>query len=382
MGGAASEVGDATTRVIVESAIFDPIVIRRTGQRYGLRSEASLRFEKGQEFRLARIGADRAARLVAEWAGGTVARGRIDTNPVEPEPGRVAFRPARVNRLLGTTFAPAEQQALLKRVGVASEPAPAATGAAVAGADVAGATPPNGRSPSPASRSRSASTPAGTRPSSRSSRPGGVTSRSRRTWPRRSRGSPATTTIPAILPHTPMPAWRPSPLAIRDRVRATLAGAGLTETVSHALVSPRLAETFRWTAEVAPVDGGEPALGRPIHVTNPLSADHSVLRPVLVGSLVEIVSHEPPSGPRGRRDLRDRQGLRPRRRDDPRVVAARPGDHRTLRGAIVEPAAPARRPRRREGRHRARLPGPRVRSADRGRRSRTSRSSIPAAPPA
>jgi phenylalanyl-tRNA synthetase beta chain len=64
----------------------------------------------------------------------------------------------------------------------------------------------------------------------------------------------------------------------------------VTETVSHALVSPRLAESFRWTAEVSPVEGGEPALGRPIHVTNPLSADHSVLRPALVGSLVEIVS--------------------------------------------------------------------------------------------
>ncbi|MEO5940920.1 MAG: phenylalanine--tRNA ligase subunit beta, partial [Candidatus Limnocylindrales bacterium] len=64
MGGADSEVGSATTRVIVESAIFDPIAIRRTGQRFALRSEASLRFEKGQETRLARIGADRAARLV------------------------------------------------------------------------------------------------------------------------------------------------------------------------------------------------------------------------------------------------------------------------------------------------------------------------------
>src|SRR6202040_543740 len=66
MGGAASEVSDTTSDVVVESAIFDPIAIRRAGQRYGLRSEASLRFEKGQEFRLARIGADRTARLVSE----------------------------------------------------------------------------------------------------------------------------------------------------------------------------------------------------------------------------------------------------------------------------------------------------------------------------
>src|SRR6185369_9042079 len=123
MGGEASEVGQGTTDVIVESAIFDPISIRRTAFRYALRSEASLRFEKGQEFRLARIVADRTARLIAEWAGGEVARGAIDSNPTEPPLAHVAFRPARVNRLLGTDFAPDEQRALLARVGIETVPA-------------------------------------------------------------------------------------------------------------------------------------------------------------------------------------------------------------------------------------------------------------------
>ena len=102
MGGAGSEVGEGTTDVIVESAIFDPVSIRRTAFRYALRSEASLRFEKGQEWRLARLGADRTARLIAEWAGGEVAPGAVDTHPIDPPPPRVAFRPARVDRLLGT----------------------------------------------------------------------------------------------------------------------------------------------------------------------------------------------------------------------------------------------------------------------------------------
>ena len=48
MGGAASEVGASTEAVIIESAVFDPVSIRRTAFRYALRSEASLRFEKGQ----------------------------------------------------------------------------------------------------------------------------------------------------------------------------------------------------------------------------------------------------------------------------------------------------------------------------------------------
>ena len=272
MGGAASEVGDGTTRVIVESAIFDPIAIRRTGQRYGLRSEASLRFEKGQETRLARIGADRAVRLVAEWAGGSVARGRVDTAPSEPEPSRVAFRPARVNRLLGTTFEAEMQVELLKRVGIEADVFEPRDSLVVSAAPQPRAIPAD-------DEARVAVVP---------------------TW-RRDIAIEADVTeeiariggydaIPSILPHTSMPAWRPSPLAIRDLVRETLAGAGVTEVVSHALVSPAIADRFAWTAEVPPVVAGTPPAAQPIHVTNPLSADHSVLRPSLVGSLVEIVS--------------------------------------------------------------------------------------------
>jgi hypothetical protein len=81
MGGASSEIGPSTRDVVVESAIFDPISIRQTAFRYALRSEASLRFEKGQEHGLARLGADRTARLITEWAGGQVARGVVDTDP-------------------------------------------------------------------------------------------------------------------------------------------------------------------------------------------------------------------------------------------------------------------------------------------------------------
>jgi phenylalanyl-tRNA synthetase beta chain len=272
MGGAGSEVSDATTRVIVESAIFDPVAIRRTGQRYALRSEASLRFEKGQEVRLARLGADRAARLVAEWAGGSVASGRVDTNPGEPGPRRVGFRPARVNRLLGTSVDAGTQADLLRRVGIESE--------AVTDGDRLLVS----HDPLPLEATPDEGTSVAVVP----------------TW-RRDIAIEADVaeevariagydTIPSILPHTPMPPYRHSPLGVRDAIRETLAGAGLTETVSHALVSPHLAERFDWTAEVPPVAGGTPAVGRPIAVTNPLSADHSRLRRSVTGSLVEIVS--------------------------------------------------------------------------------------------
>src|SRR3954451_13968709 len=135
MGGADSEVSDATKDVIVESAIFDPVSIRRTAFRYALRSEASLRFEKGQEFRLARLGADRCAQLIVEWAGGSVARGRVDTDAAEPEPRTVAFRPARVDRLLGTTLGADAQREVLRRVGIETEPSAHAIEVAIAAAD-------------------------------------------------------------------------------------------------------------------------------------------------------------------------------------------------------------------------------------------------------
>ena len=272
MGGAASEIGPGTTDVVVESAIFDPISIRRTAFRYALRSEASLRFEKGQEHRLARLGADRTARLIAEWAGGTVARGAVDTAPDEPRPARVAFRPARIRRLLGADVDAAEQRELLARVGIATEPAPADS-------DVLVATAP-----------RPLQVPAGDAEAVIATIP---------TWRRdlvieadiaeeviRVRGYE---TVPDILPHTPMPPYRHSPLRLRDTVRETLAGIGLAEAVTTALVSPAMVERFGPDADTF-VPGEGVAGGRPVRVTNPLSSQHSVMRQSLLGSLLEVVS--------------------------------------------------------------------------------------------
>ncbi|TAK00265.1 MAG: phenylalanine--tRNA ligase subunit beta [Chloroflexota bacterium] len=280
MGGADSEVSAGTRDVIVESAIFDPISIRRTAFRYALRSEASLRFEKGQEHRLARIGADRTARLVAEWAGGTVAPGAVDTNPVEPERGRVAFRPARVNRLLGTALDSTDQAALLERVGIEIDGSADARGGSATEVQVRVA--------------------AGDRPLSVEVDASEVLVALVPTWRRdleieadiaeevaRIHGYEL---VPSTLPSTPMPSFRSSPLELRDGLRSALAGAGLTEIVTHALVAPASLEQVRWREPIDVADGETEAGGVPITVTNPLSADHSVLRQSLVASLLETVS--------------------------------------------------------------------------------------------
>ena len=122
-----------------------------------------------------------------------------------------------------------------------------------------------------------------------------------------------------------MPPYRHDPLEVRDLVRETLAGAGLTEVVTFALVAPRIVERFP-----AHDDGelaGEPeqrAAGRPITVTNPLSSQHSVLRQSLVGSLLEVVSTNLRQGRDDVAIFEVGKGYGATGRPaDPRVVAAR-----------------------------------------------------------
>jgi phenylalanyl-tRNA synthetase beta chain len=81
MGGADSEIHDGTTDVLLESAHFDALSVRRSSRRLGMHTEASHRFERGTDPEMAAIACDRAAALIAEVAGGQVCRGRIDVYP-------------------------------------------------------------------------------------------------------------------------------------------------------------------------------------------------------------------------------------------------------------------------------------------------------------
>ncbi|RIL07092.1 MAG: phenylalanine--tRNA ligase subunit beta [Proteobacteria bacterium] len=120
MGGAETEVGERTRDVLLESAHFDATRVRRTARRLGLATEASYRFERGIDDAGVRRAIDRAARLVAEICGGSVAPGVVealgDAASAEPE---LALEPERVNRLLGTALDRATIAELLARVDVA-----------------------------------------------------------------------------------------------------------------------------------------------------------------------------------------------------------------------------------------------------------------------
>jgi phenylalanyl-tRNA synthetase beta chain len=120
MGGANTEVSDATRDVLIESAHFHPAAIRHTGRRLGLFTDASMRFERGVDAAGIARAADRAARLLAELAGGEVSRDVVEArgHPAE-HCAEIRLEPERVNRLLGTHLESDEICSCLERVGVA-----------------------------------------------------------------------------------------------------------------------------------------------------------------------------------------------------------------------------------------------------------------------
>ena len=101
MGGANSEVNPATTEVLLESACFNPVSVRRTSRVLGLGTEASYRFERGVDPQLAPQAMERAVRLLCEITGATVVAGGVDYREgVKPRP-TIDLRVSRTNELLG-----------------------------------------------------------------------------------------------------------------------------------------------------------------------------------------------------------------------------------------------------------------------------------------
>jgi phenylalanyl-tRNA synthetase beta chain len=122
MGGRDTEVSDKTKNILLESANFDLVSIRRTMRALDLPSEASLRFSKGIHPEVVAPAAGRAARLLAEYAGGTVAAGMADTYPGMPAPQVIELRLAEVKRILGVDVPPLEVTRILSALQFQVEP--------------------------------------------------------------------------------------------------------------------------------------------------------------------------------------------------------------------------------------------------------------------
>lgn len=123
MGGANSEVSDATTTVVIESAYFESGSVRQTSKDHGLRSDASSRFEKGVDPNRVIPAAERAAQLLSELAGGEVLSGSVVFDKVSKDEKIVKVSPDFINSRLGMKIAFEEMLDILNRLKFTTEAA-------------------------------------------------------------------------------------------------------------------------------------------------------------------------------------------------------------------------------------------------------------------
>jgi phenylalanyl-tRNA synthetase beta chain len=116
MGGLNSEIEDDTTRVLLESAYFNPVSVRRTSKHLGLSTDAAYRFERGVDPGGTIAAANRAAKLMAKVSGGKIISGLIDEYPKRQSVKSLQLSTQKTNRLLGTNLKRAQIERLLKSI--------------------------------------------------------------------------------------------------------------------------------------------------------------------------------------------------------------------------------------------------------------------------
>jgi len=264
MGGQDSEVSPTTREVLMEAAWFDPISIRRTSRRLGLRTAAASRFEKGIDPAGVLAASRRACCLLEELGVAKVVPGVLDVRAREYGPRRVLFRPGRVGAVLGLDISHETIGAALTRLGFAVNTAPAA--------------------PAPAAQaSPEAARQAHERwevavPTWRGDVTGEIDliEEVARVY--------GYDRIPSILPTgSPSAGYLTREQRLIDRARQALAAAGLAEALTYSLISPDAFDRLG-------LDPDDPRR-RALTVRNPLSVEWSVLRTSLVPGLLACLAH-------------------------------------------------------------------------------------------
>jgi phenylalanyl-tRNA synthetase beta chain len=239
MGGARSEVGPETARVLIEAANWNGPNIHRTSLKLGLRSEASGRFEKGLQPEQAMEAQAVAAQLMVELCGAQVLPGTIDIGGPGPEPQTIRLRDARVTSLLGTPIPRARCEEILQALEFT-------TARGSDGLDVS----------VPAFRRADVTREADL--IEEVARLDGVDK------------------LPATLPSRHGASGRLTAIQSRRRAAAdALTAQGLHEIVGWSFVGTELAQRLRLLDREA------------VELENPMSADQSRLRTTLLGSLLE-----------------------------------------------------------------------------------------------
>ncbi len=116
MGGENSEISEKTTRVLVESAYFNPVSVRKTSKRSGIITDASHRFERGVDPCNTKKALERALALMADIAEGSIVQGIIDEHPVKNTRTEIMLDINSLNKRLGTNFSSSEISEFLESV--------------------------------------------------------------------------------------------------------------------------------------------------------------------------------------------------------------------------------------------------------------------------
>lgn len=247
MGGEDSEVRPETTDILLESANFNAVSIRKTSKRLGLRTEASYRFERDLDPHLAEVAADRAARLIQELAGGKVLRGRIDVAAPLPPPREITLRVKRVCGMLGVQLSPAEIKRILRGLGFGVE------------------------------LEKDASVMTVRVPTYRRDIEGeaDLVEEVARIYGY----DEIEPTLPAGAGVLGKLSW---PLPAVEKVRSLLSSLGLFEAISYSFISPKAFDRLRIPADHP--------MRRAIELANPLTEEHSVMRTSLLPGLVDAIA--------------------------------------------------------------------------------------------
>ncbi len=245
MGGAETEITASTRDVLLESATFHPLRVRRTAHRLGLKTEASHRFERGADRAMARTAVDACAALISRIAGGEVAPGMLDSAPQPPAPAVIAFSLQRLNAFAGCQVPPEFVIPLLTRL----ELAPRRDG------DLVSCTVPTFRTDLEL--------------------PEDLYEEVLRHW--------GYERVPAVLPAADRgPGRRLGSWPLVERARRALAAVGVAEAITYSFTDPGL--------EAATASSPLAGRGDPVPLLNPLSARSSVLRRSLLAGLVEAAA--------------------------------------------------------------------------------------------
>jgi phenylalanyl-tRNA synthetase beta chain len=290
MGGARSEVSDATTRVLLEAATWDGPNIRSSSLVLGLRSEASARFEKGLAPEQAMYAQAVATSLLVRLAAARLLPGTLDLGGPGPAPATIRLREQRVAEILGAPIAREREEEILRALDFATAPAPDGLDVTV-----------------PALRREDV-----TREIDLIEEVGRIDGVDR---------------LPATLPRRRGAYGVLSrEQRLRRRAADALVGRGLHEIAGWTFIAPALLDRLR----LAPADERRAT----VELANPLSADLALLRPTLLGSLLDAARH---NIARGATDLGlFEQGTVFRAGPDPL-----PHEHRSLGVLMVGRAAPA-----------------------------------------